>query len=81
MVDAFAIGIVAEAGLAAQPSKSKCYINVDHRPANWDELRGNIPEGSIKGDIGNVHHGITVCNPLLYLVLSPSSTSIRNNRN
>ena len=39
---------LAERGLEVQASKAQYWIAEDHKPANWDELRGGIPEGVLE---------------------------------
>ena len=58
-----------EAGLHLQPIKSQCYIAEDLRHAEWDGLRGDIPNGVLKNSNGevvtaddNALHSITTCN-------------------
>jgi len=38
---------LAQVGLELQSAKSKCYIREGLRDANWDALRGDIPNGII----------------------------------
>ena len=58
-----------EVGLKLNPRKSKCYIACAHRDATWDELRGNILNGALVDESGEVvvedgtlALGLTVCN-------------------
>ena len=58
-----------DVGLELQPAKSKCYISEEHRDEQWNTLRGNIPNGTLKdkegADIlegGRPMHDISVCN-------------------
>ena len=58
-----------EAGLELQPAKSKCYVSEDHRDDAWNEMRGDIPNGTLKDrdglDVlegGQPIHGISVRN-------------------
>ena len=60
---------LAEVGLELQPRKSKCYIADEYRDAEWDRLRGEVPNGVLKETNGDVIlkdglpiHGITACN-------------------
>jgi len=53
---------LALVGLELQSAKSQCYIREGLRDANWDALRGDIPNGIITSPDGVVSHGITVCN-------------------
>ena len=55
-----------KAGLELQPAKSQCYIVEPFRDAEWDALRGDIPNGMLKNSDseaatldGNTLHGIT----------------------
>ena len=67
--DEFAVNI-AKVGLELQNSKSQCYIRNEYRNGEWDELRGEVPNGVLKdsagaavtGDDGQPLHDITVCN-------------------
>ena len=45
-------------GLQLNLSKSKCYIHPDHRPPDFDTLRGTIPEGCITNENGTIVHGL-----------------------
>ena len=43
-----------EVGLTLQPAKSKCHIDTAHREDKWDQTRGNIPNGVLKTEAGEV---------------------------
>ena len=58
-----------EVRLELQPAKSKYFIGAEHRNAQWDILRGEIPNGTLKDKNGNditdyglPVHRILVCN-------------------
>ena len=58
-----------EAGVELQPAKSQCYIAEPFWDAEWDTLRGDIPNGVLKNLDSetvtlddNAPYGITVCN-------------------
>ena len=53
---------LALVGLELQPAKSKTYITEHLRDERWDELRGDVCNGTIEDDEGNTHFGISACN-------------------
>ena len=53
---------LALVGLELQPAKSKAYITEHLRDARWDELRGDVSNGTIEDQEGNTHFGIAACN-------------------
>ena len=57
-----AVNIKEECGIDFRPDKSCAYMRDDMKPHNWDELRGNIPEGKIEDDDGSTYHGMSICN-------------------
>ena len=61
-VKQMAADVKEECGLDFRPDKSCAYMRDDRKPYNWDELRGDIPEGIIEADDGSTYHGISICN-------------------
>jgi hypothetical protein len=53
---------LALVGLELQPAKSKTYITKHLRDERWDELRGDVCNGTIEDDEGITHFGISACN-------------------
>jgi hypothetical protein len=59
---------LAAQGLQLQDRKSSCYIHPEHRDADWDRLRGNIPHGTLAHTTNQPEasstdaFGLTVCN-------------------
>ena len=53
---------LALVGLELQSANSKAYITEHLRDARWDELRGNVSNGTIEDQEGNTHFGIAACN-------------------
>ena len=49
-------------GLELQPLKSKAYIAEHLQDDCWDELRGDVCNGTIEDDEGTTHFGISACN-------------------
>ena len=49
-------------GLELQPAKSKTFITEHLQDERWDELRGDVCNGTIEDDEGITHFGISACN-------------------
>ena len=53
---------LALVGLELQPAKSKAFITEHLRDERWDELPGDVCNGTIEDEEGITHFGISACN-------------------